>query len=97
VARFKSWDIYEKRELNFYPPATGKSKKRKKRIALLLTQRETLWLLMEDLQYVGNCELTLNREFTVISWRLWQVSNLGTSIKSELESLRKGKKEFQYC
>ena len=58
---FTKWPFVLLTELNFYPPATGKSKKRKKRIALLLTQRETLWLLMEDLQYVVS--------------RIWSIKN----------------------
>ena len=49
---FTKWPCILLTELNFHPPATGKSKKRKKRIALLLTQKEKLWLLMEELQYV---------------------------------------------
>ena len=48
----KLWTRVLLTELNFYSPAAGKSKKRKKRIPVLLIQKEKLWLLREELLYV---------------------------------------------
>ena len=53
----KLWTRVLLTELNFYSPAAGKSKKRKKRIPVLLIQKEKLWLLREELLVSRICRI----------------------------------------